>query len=96
LVLGVAALFYQPELVTVIGMVVYLLHIPYAVWKYNHLKRHPELWRTSGGRTRRSTRRVRMRIPRRQRVAGRLPDGSPAPHQRGSGRRPRTAWRRLP
>ena len=47
LVLGVAALFYEPELVTVIGMVVYLLHIPYAVWKYNHLKNHPELWRTA-------------------------------------------------
>ncbi|WP_420122521.1 CDP-alcohol phosphatidyltransferase family protein [Nakamurella sp.] len=96
LVLGVAALFYQPELVTVIGMVVYLLHIPYAVWKYNHLKHHPELWRTTGGRTRRSSRRVRMRMPRRQRVAGRLPDGSPAPHQQGTRRRPRTAWRRLP
>ena len=96
LVLGVAALFYQPEIVTVIGMVVYLLHIPYAVWKYNHLKRHPELWRTAGGRARRSSRRVRMRIPRRQRVAGRLPDGSPLPHQQGTRRRPRSAWRRLP
>ena len=96
LVLGVAALFYQPELVTVIGMVVYLLHIPYALWKYNHLKNHPELWRTTSGRARRSSRRVRMRMPRRQRVAGRLPDGSPAPHQQGARRRPRTAWRRLP
>ena len=48
LVLGGAALFYEPELVTVIGMVVYLLHIPYAGWKYNHLKNHPELWRTAG------------------------------------------------
>ncbi len=45
LVLGVAALFYEPEIVTVIGMVVYLLHIPYAGWKYQHLKNHPELWR---------------------------------------------------
>jgi len=86
LVLGVAALFYEPELVTVIGMVVYLLHIPYAGWKYNHLKNHPELWRTTGGvRKRRSSRRVRLRIPRRQRVAGRLPDGSPMPRQRRLG-----------
>ena len=86
LVLGVAALFYEPELVTVIGMLVYLLHIPYAAWKYNHLKNHPELWRTAGGvRQRRSSRRVRLRMPRRQRVAGRLPDGSPLPRQRRLG-----------
>lgn len=86
LVLGVAALFYEPELVTVIGMVVYLLHIPYAGWKYQHLKRHPELWQSKGrGRPRRSSRRVRLRIPRRQRVAGLMPDGSPMPRQRRLG-----------
>ena len=99
LVLGVAALFYEPELVTVAGMIVYLLHLPYAGWKYNHLKNHPELWRTTGsGRPRRSSRRVRLRIPRRQRVAGRLPDGSPMPPQRRLGMdrqsRPRSAGRR--
>ncbi len=102
LVLGVAALFYEPELVTVIGMVVYLLHLPYAAWKYNHLKNHPELWRTPGaGRQRRSSRRVRLRIPRRQRVAGRLPDGSPMPPQRRLGmdrqsRPPSAGRRRMP
>jgi CDP-diacylglycerol--serine O-phosphatidyltransferase len=86
LILGVYALFIEPELVTVIGMVVYLLHIPYAGWKYQHLKNHPELWRVpGGGRKRRSSRRVRLRIPRRQRVAGRLPDGSPLPRQRRLG-----------
>jgi CDP-diacylglycerol--serine O-phosphatidyltransferase len=99
LVLGVAALFYEPEIVTVIGMVVYLLHIPYAGWKYQHLKNHPELWRTAGGvRPRRSSRRVRLRIPRRHRVAGRLPDGSPMTPQRRLGMdrqgRGRTAGRR--
>jgi CDP-diacylglycerol--serine O-phosphatidyltransferase len=99
LVLGVWALFVEPELVTVIGMVVYLLHIPYAGWKYQHLKNHPELWRTGGGvRPRRSSRRVRLRIPRRRRVAGRLPDGSPLPRQRRLGidreGRPRGAQRR--
>ena len=99
LVLGVAALFYEPELVTVTGMIVYLLHLPYAGWKYHHLKNHPELWRTAGaGRQRRSSRRVRLRIPRRQRVAGRLPDGSPMPPQRRLGMdrqpRPRSAGRR--
>ena len=86
LVLGVAALFYQPELITVAGMVVYLLHIPYAGWKYHYLKNHPELWRTTGRNRRiRSSRRVRLRIPRRTRVAGRLPDGSPMPRQRRLG-----------
>jgi CDP-diacylglycerol--serine O-phosphatidyltransferase len=86
LLVGVYALFIEPEVVCVIGMVVYLLHIPYAGWKYNHLKNHPELWRTAGGvRKRRSSRRVRLRIPRRQRVAGRLPDGSPMPRQRRLG-----------
>jgi CDP-diacylglycerol--serine O-phosphatidyltransferase len=85
LVIGVYLLFVEPEIVTVIGMVVYLLHLPYAAWRYNHLKNHPELWRTSGGVRRRSTRRVRLRIPRRQRVAGRLPDGSPMPRQRRFG-----------
>ena len=45
LLVGVYLLFLEPEIVTVIGMVVYLLHIPYAGWKYNHLKNHPELWR---------------------------------------------------
>ena len=99
LLVGVYLLFLEPEIVTVIGMVVYLLHIPYAGWKYNHLKNHPELWRTGGGvRTRRSSRRVRMRIPRRQRVAGRMPDGSPMPHQRRLGTdrqgRPRSVGRR--
>ncbi len=84
---AVYALFREPELVTVIGMVAYLLHIPYAWWRYHHLRRHPELWRTptSGRRRRRSSRRVRLRIPRRQRVAGRLPDGSLLPRQRGLG-----------
>jgi CDP-diacylglycerol--serine O-phosphatidyltransferase len=99
LVLGVWALFVEPELVTVIGMVVYLLHIPYAGWKYQHLKKHPELWRTGGGlRQRRSSRRVRLRIPRRRRVAGRLPDGSPLPRGRRLGidrqGRPRGTQRR--
>ena len=86
LVLGVALLFNEPELVTVVGMVIYLLHLPYAAWKYRHLRNHPELWRTSRPvRARRSTRRIRLRMPRRRRVAGRSPDGSPLPRQRRFG-----------
>ena len=67
-------------------MFVYLAHIPYAVWKYNHLKNHPELWLPAERvRRRRTTRRIRLRMPRRYRIAGRLPDGSPAP---ATGRQP--------
>ena len=41
-------------------------HIPYAVWKYNHLKNHPELWLPAERvRRRRTTRRIRLRMPRR-------------------------------
>ena len=89
LVVAVAATFYEPELITSIGLALYLLHLPYAGWKYLHLKRHPELWRQPGGRgTRRgSGRRVRLsvRMPRRQRVAGRFSDGSPLPVERRRG-----------
>lgn len=86
LVLAVAALFYEPEIVTVVGMVLYLLHLPYAAWKYNHLRKHPELWpEPRPKRPRRSSRRVRLRMPRRHRVAGRLPDGSPMPRPRRFG-----------
>ena len=90
LVAGVALLFYEPQIMLVIGLLVYLLHIPYAEWKYQHLKRHPELWdvpRTPIGRRSAGTRRVRLsvRVPRRQRVAGRAPDGTPLPAERRRG-----------
>ena len=85
LVLGVAALFYEPEIVTVIGMVVYLLHIPYAGWKYQHLKNHPELWRTAASvdagvgpaAVCACASRVGSGSP--GRTAGRVPDAPPAP-----------------
>ena len=89
LVVAVAALFYEPELITCIGLGAYLLHLPYAGWKYLHVKHNPDLWPVPGGRVSRrgSGRRVRLsvRMPRRQRVAGRLPDGSPLPVERRRG-----------
>lgn len=89
MVVGVAALFYEPELIVVAGLAVYLLHLPYAGWKYRRLRRHPELWDAADRRrVRRFGRPVRLsvRVPRRQRVAGRMPDGSPlpAPRRRGA------------
>ncbi len=89
LVVAVAATFYEPQIITVIGLGIYLLHLPYAGWKYLRLKRHPELWPQPGGRSPRrgSGRRVRLsvRVPRRQRVAGRFSDGSPLPEERRRG-----------
>ncbi len=89
LVLAVALEFYEPQIVFALGIGVYLLHLPYAGWKFHYLKNHPELWADS--RTRRlrrpSTRRVRMsvRMPQRQRVAGRALDGTPLPAARRRG-----------
>lgn len=95
LVLGVAALFFEPTIVLTIGLLVYLLHLPYAGWKYLRLQRHPELWhdpadqrrraRVSGRRIRLTVRNLSVRNPRRRRVAGRQPDGSPLPANRRRG-----------
>ncbi|MBN9609604.1 MAG: CDP-diacylglycerol--serine O-phosphatidyltransferase [Actinobacteria bacterium 69-20] len=89
LVVGVAALFYEPHLILLLGLVVYLLHLPYAAWKYQHLRRHPELWDSNARRevaraARRLRRSSRLRVHRR--VAGRASDGTPLPRQRRLGR----------
>lgn len=89
LVIGVAALFYEPHLILLIGLAVYLLHLPYAWWKYRYLRRHPELWGQSDrlrvARANRRQLRLAVRMPRRRRVAGRAPDGSPLSRQRRLG-----------
>jgi CDP-diacylglycerol--serine O-phosphatidyltransferase len=91
LVIGVAALFYEPHLILLIGLIVYLLHLPYAGWKYDRLRRHPELWdaesRRQVARAKRRPLRLAVRMPRRRRVAGRASDGSPLPRQRRLGAR---------
>ena len=89
LVLAVALEFYEPQIVLAIGLGIYLLHLPYAGWRFQYLKRHPELWMDSRQQriSRASTRRIRMsvRMPRRRRVAGRAPDGTPLPPARRRG-----------
>jgi CDP-diacylglycerol--serine O-phosphatidyltransferase len=81
----VALLIWEPELTFAIGVGVYLLHLPYAGWKFSYLKHHPELW--EGGyrvpRPRAPRRRTRLGV-RPPRVAGRFRDGSPIPRQRRS------------
>lgn len=84
-VAAVAALFYEPHLILLLGLGVYLLHIPYAGWRYHYLRRHPELWDSAQLRKAVRPRRNRLRMPRRPRVAGRAPDGSPLPKQRRNG-----------
>jgi CDP-diacylglycerol--serine O-phosphatidyltransferase len=86
LVAGVAALFYEPHLVLLLGLVIYLAHIPYAGWQYHRLRRHPELWdaeaRRQVARARRRRMRLGVRMPRRHRVAGRAADGTPLSRHR--------------
>jgi CDP-diacylglycerol--serine O-phosphatidyltransferase len=89
LVLAVALEFYEPQLVLAIALGLYLLHLPYASWRFQYLKRHPELWMDERAAriSRSSTRRIRLsvRMPRRRRVAGRGPDGKPLPPARRRG-----------
>lgn len=89
LVVAVATEFYEPQLGLVIALGLYLLHLPYASWKFQYLKRHPELWmdQRAARISRSSTRRIRLsvRMPRRRRVAGRAPDGTPLPPARRRG-----------
>lgn len=90
LVVGVAALFYEPHLILLLGLGIYLLHLPYAAWKYQHLRKHPELWdadaRRQVARAARRQQRLAIRVPRRRRVAGRDFTGSPLPRARRLGR----------
>ena len=89
LVVAVALEFYEPQLILTIALGLYLLHMPYASWKFQYLKRHPELWMDARQQriSRSSTRRIRLsvRMPRRRRVAGRAPDGTPLPPARRRG-----------
>ena len=92
LVVGVAALFYEPHLIALIGLGVYLLHLPYAAWKYRHLRRHPSCGRRAtdarcGGRTADRGSRCGCHVAVGWR-AGR-PDGTPLPLQPRTVRQPR-------
>lgn len=51
-----------PLVALVLAMAGYLLHLPYAAWRYRWLARHPEAWEVYG-RQRRAIRRARRRRP---------------------------------
>jgi CDP-diacylglycerol--serine O-phosphatidyltransferase len=83
-----------------IAMAVYLIHVPYAVYRYSWLAKHPEAWEAPPRerraiRRRSQQRRLGLRPPLRRSVAGaarrvRLPRRNG--HPDGAGRR---SWRRL-
>ena len=72
-----AALFTVPFLGITIAALGYLALIPYTIYRYRWLSRHPEAWdvpvrqRRAVARAARSTRRLGLRPPLRRRVAGR-------------------------
>ncbi|MFC7341205.1 CDP-diacylglycerol--serine O-phosphatidyltransferase [Saccharopolyspora griseoalba] len=91
-----AAIIVFPLISLAIAMVLYLLHVPYAVYRYQWLAKHPEAWsappRERRAIRRRSRRRLGLRPPRN--IAGaarrvRLPRRPTAPGG------PRRSWRRL-
>lgn len=97
LVFALVAFVFQPQIVTLIGLAIYLAHIPYSAWRYNYLSQHPELWnvrreRRERGVGRRLVRQPRLRVRagrRAARVAGLTIDGSPT--ARGGEQRARRA-----
>src|SRR5882757_1642507 len=71
-----AAIITLPFLALALAVFVYLLHLPYAVYRYRWLGRHPEAWylaarqRRAAVRALRNTRTAGLRAPLRRRVAG--------------------------
>lgn len=102
LVFALVTFVFQPRVVALIGLVLYLAHIPWAFLRYRYLAAHPELWdvpRTP--RARRTRRSLRLAV-RTRRARNRLSHGSPAhwsdggtgPRQRMQDPRPRPGARR--
>jgi CDP-diacylglycerol---serine O-phosphatidyltransferase len=73
--LAAAMLITVPFLALILGMVIYLAHIPYSVYRYRWLGRHPEAWYLVARQRRAAVRALRntrgtQRPPLRRRVAG--------------------------
>jgi CDP-diacylglycerol--serine O-phosphatidyltransferase len=70
-----AAIFLYPLIALAIALVIYLAHVPYAVYRHRWLASHPEAWAVPSRERRairraRSQRRLGLRPPLRRRVAG--------------------------
>jgi CDP-diacylglycerol---serine O-phosphatidyltransferase len=102
--LGFALLVVAPFVLMGAIAIAYLLVLPYTIYRYEWLKRHPEAWdapvteRRAIARAARSARRLGLRSPLRRRVAGGArtvaravfrPDEPPSPPTNGSAGRPR-------
>ncbi|MCP3800055.1 CDP-diacylglycerol--serine O-phosphatidyltransferase [Allokutzneria sp. A3M-2-11 16] len=97
-----AALLTYPFLMLAVVVLLYLAHIPYAVYRYSWLSKHPEAWDVEPAERRairrRSTRRLGIRPPLRRRVAGAAIRLRRIPRRNGTngpGPVARTSWRRL-
>lgn len=75
LVVAVAFFFWEPIIVTAVGLLVYLAHLPYAFWRYQHVRTRPELWLDNRRAQAKSlsARRMRPRVPRLRPTAGGRP-----------------------
>jgi len=84
LVFALVTFFFLPRVVALIGLVIYLAHIPYAAYRYRYLAAHPELWPSDHEpRTRRRRQlRLRVRSARSARRDRRWSDGLTTPRQR--------------
>ena len=93
LVFALVAFLFQPRVVALIGIAIYVLSIPYTALRYRYLSRHPELWETAPTPVRADRRRLRLRVrtSRRTRVAGRRGDEATFP-RRQVRRRPNRRW----
>jgi CDP-diacylglycerol--serine O-phosphatidyltransferase len=71
-----AAVIQYPLIALAVGLVLYLAHVPYAVYRYRWLAKHPEAWdvtpheRRAIRRSRGQARRLGLRPPRFRKVAG--------------------------
>ena len=93
-----AAVVKFPLIALAVAMVLYLLHVPYAVYRHRWLARHPEAWeappRERRAIRRRTQRRLGLRPPLRRNIAG-AARRVRLPRRGGDPDGPRRSWRRL-
>lgn len=98
LVFALVTFVFLPRVVALIGLALYLAHIPWAAAKYRYLAKHPELWDVPRApRTRRTRRQLRLAVRTRRtpsRTSTRWSETQGGPRQRMRDPRPRPNARR--
>ncbi len=102
LVFALVTFVFLPRVVALIGLALYLAHIPWASRRFRYLEAHPELWDVARTpRVRRSRRQLRLAVRTRRMPSrwssgstGRWVDGPPVQRQRRGDPRPRPGDRR--